>query len=140
MTAQEYFNQAYRLDQRINSKIEQLRTLNELALKATATYTGMPHSPNKGSQTMANTVDRIIDLQNEINRDIDELVDLKAEIREVIDAVPDTDLRLILEERYLNWKSWEQIAVLMNYNCNYVFDLHKRALKAVVVPQTSEEN
>ena len=53
---------------------------------------------------MANTVDRIIDLQNEINRDIDELVDLKAEIREVIDTVPDTDLRLILEERYLNWK------------------------------------
>lgn len=58
MTAQEYFNQAYRLDQRINSKIEQLRTLNELALKATATYTGMPHSPNKGSQTMANPLTR----------------------------------------------------------------------------------
>ena len=96
MTAQEYFNQAYKLDQRINSKIEQLAKLNDLAHKATATYTGMPHSPNKGSQTMANTVDRIIDLQNEINRDIDELVDLKAEIREVIDTVPDTDLRLIL--------------------------------------------
>ena len=135
MTAQEYFNQAYRLDQRINSKIEQLRTLNELALKATATYTGMPHSPNKGSQTMANTVDRIIDLQNEINRDIDELVDLKAEIREVIDAVPDTDLRLILEERYLNWKSWEQIAVTLEYNLRYLHRLHRQALDACVIPR-----
>lgn len=135
MTAQEYFNQAYRLDQRINSKIEQLRTLNKLALKATATYTGMPHSPNKGSQTMANTVDRIIDLQNEINRDIDELVDLKAEIREVIDAVPDTDLRLILEERYLNWKSWEQIAVTLGYNLRYLHRLHRQALDACVIPQ-----
>ena len=135
MTAQEYFNQAYRLDQRINSKIEQLRTLNELALKATATYTGMPHSPNKGSQTMANTVDRIIDLQNEINRDIDELVDLKAEIREVIDAVPDTDLRLILEERYLNWKSWEQIAVTLGYNLRYLHRLHRQALDACVIPR-----
>ena len=48
MTAQEYFNQAYKLDQRINSKIEQLAKLNDLAHKATATYTGMPHSPNKG--------------------------------------------------------------------------------------------
>lgn len=46
----------------------------------------------------------------------------------------------LLELRYLCFKSWEQIAVLMNYNCNYVFDLHKRALKAIVVPQTSEEN
>ena len=136
MTAQEYFNQAYRLDQRINSKIEQLRTLNELALKATATYTGMPHSPNKGSQTMANTVGRIIDLQNEINRDIDELVDLKAEIREVIDTVPDTDLRLILEERYLNWKSWEQIAVSLGYNLRYVHKLHRLALEATKIPDS----
>ena len=48
--------------------------------------------------------------------------------------------QILLELRYLCFKSWEQIAVLMNYNCNYVFDLHKRALKAVVVPQTSEEN
>ena len=136
MTAQEYFNQAYRLDQRINSKIEQLRTLNELALKATATYTGMPHSPNKGSQTMANTVDRIIDLQNEINHDIDELVDLKAEIREVIDAVPDTDLRLILEERYLNWKSWEQIAVSLGYNLRYVHKLHRLAREATKIPDS----
>lgn len=136
MTAQEYFNQAYRLDQRINSKIEQLRTLNELALKATATYTGMPHSPNKGSQTMANTVDRIIDLQNEINRDIDELVDLKAEIRTVIDAVSETDLRLILEERYLNWKPWEQIAVSLGYNLRYLHRLHRQALDACVIPRT----
>lgn len=134
MTAQEYFNQAYRLDQRINSKIEQLRTLNELALKATATYTGMPHSPNKGSQTMANTVDRIIDLQDEINRDIDELVDLKAEIRTVIDTVANTDLRLILEERYLNWKSWEQIAVSLGYNLRYLHRLHRQALEAAKIP------
>ena len=136
MTAQEYFNQAYRLDQRINSKIEQLRTLNELALKATATYTGMPHSPNKGSQTMANTVDRIIDLQNEINRDIDELVDLNAEIRTVIDSVAETDLRLILEERYLNWKSWEQIAVTLGYNLRYLHRLHRQALDACSIPRS----
>ncbi len=134
MTAQDYFNQAYRLDQRINSKIEQLSTLNDLALKATATYTGMPHSPNKGSQAMANTVDRIIDLQNEINRDIDALVDLKAEIRTVIDSVDGTDLRLILEERYLNWKPWEQIAVTLGYNLRYVHKLHKQALDAATIP------
>ena len=83
---------------------------------------------------MANTVGRIIDLQNEINRDIDELVDLKAEIREVIDAVPDTDLRLILEERYLNWKSWEQIAVTLGYNLRYLHRLHRQALDACVIP------
>ena len=48
MTAREYLSQAYRLDQRINSKIEQLSTLNDLATKATSVMSGMPHNPNKG--------------------------------------------------------------------------------------------
>lgn len=137
MTAREYFNQAYRLDQRINSKIEQLSVLNDLALKATASYNDMPRSPNRCVQSMSNTVDRIIDLQNEINREIDELVDLKAEIRSVIDDVTQTDLRLLLEERYLNWKSWEQIAVALGYNLRYVHKLHKMALAAATIPERS---
>ena len=83
---------------------------------------------------------KIVDLEEEINVEIDRLVDLKREIREVISGVHNLEYQTLLELRYLCFKSWEQIAVLMNYNCNYVFDLHKRALKAVVVPQTSEEN
>ena len=140
MTAQEFLNQAYLLDQRINSKIDQLAVLNDLAQKATATYTGMPHSPNKGSNTMANTIDRIIDLQKEINQDIDKLVDLKAQMRAVIDAVTETDLRLILEERYLNWRSWEQIAVSLGYNLRYLHRLHRQALEACIVPQNEKSH
>ena len=37
MTNKEYLGQAYRIDQRINSKIEQVSSLRELATKATAT-------------------------------------------------------------------------------------------------------
>ena len=42
MTAKEYLSQAYRLDQRIDSKIEQVASLNDLATKCTSTMTGMP--------------------------------------------------------------------------------------------------
>ena len=35
MTAKEYLGQAYRIDQRINSKMEQIASLNLLAQKAT---------------------------------------------------------------------------------------------------------
>lgn len=40
MTAKEFLNQAYLLDQRIKSKSEQIQSLNELATKCTATLTG----------------------------------------------------------------------------------------------------
>ena len=80
MTAKEFLNQAYRLDQRIQSKIEQLNSLNTLATKATSTLSHMPKNPNKATSTMENTICKIIDLQHEINKDIDRLVDLKTEI------------------------------------------------------------
>ena len=42
MTAKEYLSQAHHLDQRIDAKIAQVASLNELATKCTATLTGMP--------------------------------------------------------------------------------------------------
>lgn len=41
MTVKEYLTQAYRIDQRINSKLEQIASLRGLALKATATLSGL---------------------------------------------------------------------------------------------------
>ena len=61
MTAKEYLSQARFLDDRINSKIQQISSLNELATKCTATISDMPHSPNSGGSTMADAVCKIID-------------------------------------------------------------------------------
>lgn len=45
MNAKDYLSQAKYLDQSINAKIQQLGQLNDLATKATAVLTGMPHNP-----------------------------------------------------------------------------------------------
>ena len=134
MTAKEYLSQARFLDNRINSKIQQVSSLNELATKCTATISDMPHSPNKGNSTMADAVCKIIDLQEEINKDIDRLVDLKHEIMGVIKAVPNVEYQTILEKRYLCFISWEQIAVDMGYELRYIHKLHGKALEEVKVP------
>ena len=134
MTARDYLSQAYRLDQRINSKLEQVESLNDLATKVSSTLTGMPKNPNRATSTMADTVTKIIALQAEINNDIDRLVDLKREMVAVIKAVANTERQTLLELRYLCFKTWEQIAVEMDYTVRNIHLLHKEALKAVVVP------
>ena len=101
MTAKEYLSQAYRLDQRIDSKIEQVASLNDLATKCTSTMTGMPRNPSGSTSTMADTVCKIIDLQAEINRDIDALVELKREIIGAIKAVENPEYQTLLEKRNL---------------------------------------
>lgn len=131
MTAKEYLSQAYRLDQRIDAKIAQVASLNELATKCTATLTGMPRNPNHGGSTMADAVGKIIDLQAEINHDIDRLVDLKRDIVEVIKAVDNSEYQTLLEKRYLCFHTWEQIATDLNYGVRYVHCMHGKALAAV---------
>ena len=138
MTAKEYLSQARFLDDRINSKIQQISSLNELATKCTATISDMPHSPNSGGSTMADAVCKIIDLQEEINKDIDRLVDLKREIMGVIKSVPNVEYQTILEKRYLCFISWEQIAVDMNYSMQHIHRMHSSALKEIVVPKQDE--
>ncbi len=137
MTAKEYLSQAYRLDQRINSKIEQVASLNELATKCTSTLTGMPRNPNRASSTMADAVAKIIDLQSEINRDIDRLVDLKREIVTVIKAIKNPEYQTLLEKRYLCFLTWEKIAVDMGYDLRWLYRIHKRALDEIHVPDSA---
>lgn len=135
MTAKTYLTQAYRLDQRINAKIQQMASLNALATKCTSVLSGMPGSPNKGRSSMAEAVDRIIDLQNEINADIDRLVDLKRDIMTAIAAVDDLELQTLLEKRYLCYKTWEVIAVEMGFSIQHIYRLHRQALEAFIVPK-----
>ena len=134
MTAKEYLSQAHRLDQRIDAKIAQIASLNDLATKCTATLSGMPRNPNRGSSTMADAVCKIIDLQEEINRDIDSLVELKREIVSVIKAVENTEYQILLEKRYLCFHTWEQIGVDMGYNVRHLYRIHEEALEKVQLP------
>ena len=77
MKIKEYLMQAYRIDQRINSKLEQIGALHDLATKATVTFSDMPRNPNKGKSKIEDAIIKIMELEDEINHDIDELVDLK---------------------------------------------------------------
>ncbi|MGI5964199.1 MAG: hypothetical protein ACOX7N_10970 [Lawsonibacter sp.] len=131
MTVKEYLGQAYRLDQRINSKLEQVASLTELARKATTTLTGMPKNPNRNTSMVADAIAKIVDLQAEINRDIDLLVDLKCDMVRIIKSVGNAEYQTLLELRYLCFKSWEQIAVDMGYNVRHVYRIHGEAVKNI---------
>ena len=131
MTAKEYLGQAYRLDQRINSKLEQVMSLRDLTTKATATMSDMPGGGSRNVYRMQDIIGKIIDLENEINADIDQLVDLKRDIVAIIKAVENPEYQTLLELRYLCFKTWEQIAVDMHYSIQYAFRIHDQALEEI---------
>jgi len=100
MTTKNFLSQACLIDQRINSKLEQVQSLRELAAKATSTLSDAPRSASPNIHRMEDIIAKIVDLENEINGDIDELVDLKRDIMNVINRVENTTYRTLLELRY----------------------------------------
>lgn len=131
MNAHEYLSQARYLDMQINSKIEQLSALNDLATKCTTTISDMPRNPNHGKSSMEDTIVKIIALKEDINLDIDTLVDLKRAIRESLKKLDNVEYQTLLENRYLSFMSWEKIAVGMNYSIQQIYRIRSRALKTL---------
>ena len=134
--AKKYLSQAFGLNQRIESKIDQIAILNDLATKATVTYSDMPRNPNKGHSRMEDCICKIIDLESEINKDMMQLVELKKDIIRRIKAVESAELQTILELRYLSYMRWEEIAIELGYGIDNVYYLHRKALDEISIPET----
>lgn len=136
MTAKQYLEQAYRIDLRINSKLEQVASLNELAQKATTVFGGVPTGGTRNVHRLEDVIIKIVDMENEINADIDSLVGLKKEIAGVIRSVENIEYRTLLEQRYLCFKRWEEIARQMGCSTRQILRLHDNALGKIKIPST----
>ena len=98
MTAKEYLRQAYRLNELIDSRITELERLRDYSTRLTSCgFEGERVSRSRNTEApFARIIEKIIDLEKVINRDIDCYVDLKTEMNAAIDRVSNVDERLLL--------------------------------------------
>ena len=131
MTAKEYLEQVYCLDQEINSKLEQICSLRSLTQKVTVTYESEPVVHTRNVSSLEDTIIRLIEAEDDLNQQIDRLVDLKMEIAACIAKIDNQSYRTLLEKRYLCFQSWEQIAIDMQFTVRWALVLHGRALNEI---------
>ncbi|MFR4406764.1 MAG: sigma factor-like helix-turn-helix DNA-binding protein [Anaerovoracaceae bacterium] len=136
MTVKEYFYQAYRLDQRINSNLEEVTALREMSSSVSSPLlTERVQTSRKCDAPFVRCLEKIIDLEEKINKEIDLLVELKKEIRGVISTVEDMDERLVLKYRYIHNYTWEQIGNELHADSRTVRRWHGSALQHVRLPE-----
>ena len=140
MNAKDYLNQAYRLDQRITSKLEQVSALRSLTQKVTASYEGEVVSHTRNVTSLEDTIIRLMEAESELNAAIDTLVDLKRDVYATIQKVEKPEYQFLLEMRYLCFKSWVEIADQMHLEEHSVFRVHGQALKEVEKILKAAEN
>lgn len=135
MTSKEYFRQAYRLDQKINSDVEEVARLRKMASSITSPLLGdKVQTSRSGDAPFSRSVEKILLLEEKIDREVDLLVDLKSQMRDIIEAVPDTDERMVLRYRYIHGLTWEQIGSELTADKSTVRRWHGNALLHVVLP------
>ena len=86
-----------------------------------------------GAQSTKNPhkYDRLVELESLVDEKIDQQIALKAEILNTIMQLEDRRQRLVLMEYYVEMKTWEQVAVDLNYSYMHITRIHGYALKEV---------
>lgn len=136
MTAKEYLNQAYRLEQRISLDRERLAELRELSMSVGSPGLEPRCNPNCPTEaSFVNVLHRIVDQENKVAGELKLLVKLKIEIQDVIDRLADTDERLVLTYRYLKSLPWSRIADIMYVNERTVRRWHGNGLSHIRIPE-----
>ena len=134
MKAKAYLEQARNINIQIDSKLEQVSALRQLAIKASSTLSPVPPSGTPNPHRLEETIARMMDMEQEVDEAIDGLVELKADITKAISRVPDARERVVLELRYLAFKDWASIADALGLHIRQVYRLHDEALKHIEIP------
>ena len=136
MTPKEFLQQIRSADRLIDSKLKQLECLRDETTRTSSMISDMPRSDSPNLQRMESTIVKLLDLEAEINADIDRLVDMKRVARDAINALSNADQRLVLELRYLCYKTWPWIADELGFSISNVYRLHDNALKNIQLPES----
>ena len=129
MNALDFLQQAYMLEQQIQTKLTQISALRSLA-ETMRSYTG--NEPVSHSRNVTSLEDSVIKiLEQELNNEIDRMVDLKREIQDVISEVKDLNYRLVLEKRHLCFESFPRIGEEMGHTDRWAQQKHMAALRVV---------
>ena len=133
MTAKEYLMGIRLLDARIDTKLERVMRERARAERVTSVLSPVRGSGHSVGDPMR-AVDKLIDMERELDGMIDTLVDLKREVELNLAVMNDPVGALVLELRYLHGDSWGKIAARMSYSLRQVHRHHDQALQRFVPP------
>lgn len=117
-------------EQRIKFKQEQIQRFRDMAYSITAPLKDVPSfGSGVPSSKVENCIVNIAGLAQDIQKDIEKLRAELQTTRKAIDLISDTDLKFLLETRYLQRMKWEEIATLLSCSYRWVLRLHGKALQ-----------
>lgn len=129
METKEYLQQIGRYDRLINNKLVELARYRSMACSVSAVKNDERVQSSPSYDTMDKIVSKIEQMENEIDMLVDRYIDNKRIIISQIDSMSDEMTYQILFSRYVEQKTFEKMAIEMNYCYKQIIRRHGKALQ-----------
>lgn len=127
--AKDYLLQIRLLDTQIDCMLSNVDGLRDSLLRITPVLKQDVVSTSSSNDRMSTTIAKIVDLEKEINAKVDTLIDRKAQVIRLLEKVRNPDYLKVLQLKYIEYESFEEIAAEMHYTYRWICKLHGRALQ-----------
>lgn len=130
MRAKEYLGQIRILDVKINNKIRQRDELLSHIMSISASENTPDRvQTQRNLDPLGNDMVRYLDMEREISSMINTMIITKDKLIGQIHQLSNPNHIELLFKRYVECKTWEQIADEMHYTLRWVYSLHGSALQ-----------
>ena len=141
MTAREYLERPEKIVREIRRKQERIGTLKRLATRFGPELSDVRVLSTPDSTRMQDFLADAADEEKEIARLEEKLQEAMCDSARLIARLPSEEMALILERRYLDRWTWEEIIEETEMGRTQVFERHRKALDILTpAPEAEEEN
>lgn len=130
MTAKDYLSRAYHIDREIDMLIRERQRAFDRVCSTVGDAAGDRVQTSKKNNQEDWSV-AYIDYTRRIDDRTDDLWTVKGEIFDAINRVENNTYRQLLICRYIEFMTWERVAVALDITFQWAHVLHKRALKCM---------
>lgn len=128
MTTKQYLNQIEKLNRLINNKLSEVYQLKQLASSISVSTDSERVKSSSLQDKIGSAVAKIVDLENEIDSIIDTYVSTRRKIISQIDSIENENYYDVLFSRYVEKKTFEEIAIKTDYSFRQVLRIHDKAV------------
>lgn len=137
MTVETYLKQGIFLDRRIKYQLQRIAELRASAsdIAAPALKADKVQTSSTGEARFVKALEKVDEIQEQVNRELNDLLALKKQIESVIHQVGNEEYELVLSYRYLQNKSWAEIADQLYVGKTTVKRWHGKAIQMIILPE-----
>ena len=139
MTTKEYLSRAFEIDRRLQIKYRRLKVMQDRASGSYYRNESVTVNQLYLQSRMEEYALKAIELQEQIEEDKALLLTVRSEIKQAIRSTGNELYISILDMRYLQYMSWEEICSQTGFCRSYAYRIHGNALEMIVISGKERE-